>query len=245
MLRSVSHADRANRSGTQCTGCAQFPQTEWSELCSEDLTLLCAAKMSCRFSAGQSLYAQGDANSGMYCLSSGTVALRQIDESGTSVLLSLAYPGDVLGYRSLVSGQDHKVSAEALGPCEACKVGRQTALTLIERRPALGLAFLRRSSREIERMHESFVRSASLNNRRRLLQILAEMMEHHGQTQEDGAHSIDLPISRRDLASMIGTRHETLSRVMSRIEEEELARFSGRKVLIPDVAAFVDAAYEV
>ncbi len=41
---------------------------------------------------------------------------------------------------------------------------------------------------------------------------------------------------------MIGARHETLSRVVSRLEEEELARFSGRRVIIPNLEAFFEAA---
>jgi DNA-binding Lrp family transcriptional regulator len=50
---------------------------------------------------------------------------------------------------------------------------------------------------------------------------------------------MELPLSRRDLASMIGTRHETLSRIISRLEEDGVARFSGRTVHVrkPHVAA--------
>jgi CRP/FNR family transcriptional regulator len=77
-----------------------------------------------------------------------------------------------------------------------------------------------------------------------LLQILAELLEHHGEPQDDGVHNITLPVSRRDLASMIGTRHETLSRLMSRIEDDRLATFSGRTVVIPNLDAFVKAAYQ-
>ncbi len=225
-----------------CGACAQFELTEWRELEAEDIEVLSAARTPRSYAAGQSLFSQAEANSGLYCLSSGTVALRQLDEAGNSVLLGLAYPGDVLGYRSLVSGEDHKSSAEALGPCRACKISRRTILDLIQRRPQLGLAFLRRSSREIEHLHESLFRSAVLSNRGRLLHVIVAMMEHHGRSVEDGAHAIDLPVSRRDLASMIGARHETLSRVMSRLEKEELARFSGRRVVIPDLEALVDAA---
>ena len=225
-----------------CGTCHERPQTEWSELTPEDTAFLSSAKQARSYASGQSLFMQGEANSGLHCLNSGTVALRQLDESGNSVLLGLAYPGDVLGYRSLVAGEDHKTSAEALGPCAACKIDRRTAEALMNRCPQIGLAFLRRSSREIQNLHDSLVRSAVMNNRGRLLHVMVSLMEHHGETTEDGSHTINLPVSRRDLASMIGTRHETLSRVMSRLEKEELAHFSGRRVVIPDWEALVDAA---
>ena len=226
-----------------CGTCTQHARTEWRELEAEDVELLSAAIRHRAYASGQSLFAQGDPNAGIYCLSAGTVALRQLDESGNSVLLGLAYPGDVLGYRSLVAGDVHKTSAEALGPCHACRADRKTVLELIGRRPQLGLAFLRRSSREVEALHDSLVRSAVLSNRGRLLQVMVSMVERHGHPTDDGAHALDLPVSRRDLASMIGARHETLSRVMGRLEREELARFSGRHVVIPDLAALVEAAH--
>ena len=46
---------------------------------------------------------------------------------------------------------------------------------------------------------------------------------------------IELPVSRRDLASMIGTRHETISRIIGRLETDGIAYFSGRQVTIPNV----------
>ncbi len=236
-VHSCSHA-----SDRDCATCERLAETEWSELAAEEVAELSAAKTSRRYAAGQALFTQGEPNAGLYCLSAGTVALRQLDEAGNSVLLGLMYPGDVIGYRSLIDGSEHMTSAEALGPCVACKIGRTKVLELIERCPRLGLAFLRRSSREIQTLHDSLVRSAVMSNRGRLLHVMVSMMEHHGSITEDGDHAIDLPVSRRDLASMIGARHETLSRVMGRLEKEQLAQFSGRRVLIPDVDALVDAA---
>ncbi len=59
----------------------------------------------------------------------------------------------------------------------------------------------------------------------------------HGRRRVDGSQSIDLPVSRRDLASMIGTRHETISRIIGRLETDGMAHFSGRQVIIPSVEA--------
>ena len=110
---------------------------------------------------------------------------------------------------------------------------------MLERTPALGLAFLRRSTREVERAHEAIFRTAVLSNRQKLLHLLAGLAEQHGEPRADGGHALELPVSRRDLASMIGTRHETLSRIMGRLEDEGLAEFSGRRVQIPSLDALI------
>jgi CRP/FNR family transcriptional regulator len=62
--------------------------------------------------------------------------------------------------------------------------------------------------------------------------LLANLMDRHGHAAPDGSRVINLPISRRDMASMIGARHETLSRIISRLEEDGVARFSGRTVCV-------------
>lgn len=224
---------------TTCEGCDHRLNNEWQVLEGDALASLGRAKTHRQYRAGQALFAQGDANTGVYCINAGTVGIRQLDASGNAVLLGLAYPGDVLGYRSLLEGRTHKTSAEALGPCAACKIDRRAVLHLLERQPALGLAFLRRSNREVERAHEALFRTAVLSNRQKLLHVLAGLAEQHGEAHADGTHGLDLPVSRRDLASMIGTRHETLSRIMGRVEDEGLARFSGRRVQIPSLAALL------
>jgi len=224
---------------TTCDGCGHRLTNEWQVLAGDELAALNRAKTKRRYLAGQALFVQGDPNTGVYCVDTGTVGIRQLDASGNTVLLGLAYPGDVLGYRSLLEGRAHKTSAEALGPCTACKLDRRAVLHLLERQPALGLAFLRRSTREVEKAHEALFRTAVLSNRQKLLHLLAGLAGQHGRASDDGTHALDLPVSRRDLASMIGTRHETLSRIMGRLEDEGLARFSGRRVQIPSLAALM------
>jgi CRP/FNR family transcriptional regulator len=65
--------------------------------------------------------------------------------------------------------------------------------------------------------------------------LLLVLVRRHGRRLENGAQLIELPVSRRDLASMIGTRHETISRIISRLETDGIAYFSGRQVTVPNV----------
>jgi CRP/FNR family transcriptional regulator len=80
-------------------------------------------------------------------------------------------------------------------------------------------------------------RQATLSNRHQLVHLLLALVRRHGQRRPDGSQTIDLPVSRRDLASMIGARHETISRIIGRLETDGMAHFSGRQVTIPCVEA--------
>jgi len=220
-----------------CIVCHVGRRSDWHDLDQPASALLTNGRHRREYGSGESVFAQGERNDGVYCISGGTVGIRKLDDNGNSVLLGLAYPGDTIGYRSFLTGSDHKTSAEALGPSVVCHIDRATIAALLAGNPALGLRLLQRSIGELEHVHEMMFRQATLSNRDKLVHLLLVLVGRHGRRNSNGSQSLDLPVSRRDLASMIGTRHETVSRIIGRLETDGVAHFSGRQVMIPSVEA--------
>lgn len=223
------------RVSADCSICHVGRRSDWDGLEESARALLVRGLSRHEYGSGEVIFAQGDANDGVHCVSAGTVAIRRLDARGNSVLLGLAYPGDTIGYRSFLAGSEHKTSAEALGPSVICHVARSTVTALLEAAPSVGVHLLKRSIGELEYAHEKLFRQATLSNREQLVHLLLILVQRHGRRLDNGARLIELPISRRDLASMIGTRHETISRIISRLEADGVAYFSGRQVTIPSV----------
>lgn len=218
--------------GANCLECPMRQRNEWRVLAKEDVKLLAQARKSRRYRAGEAIFTAGEPSYGIYCIVSGATAMRRIDAEGNTVLIQISYPGDTLGYRGLLLGERRRFSAEALGPSRVCFIDQQVVKTLMDRNPALGLQFLRRINTDLDDAHNKLVQNATLSNRDKFVHLLANLMDRHGHAAPDGSRVINLPISRRDMASMIGARHETLSRIISRLEEDGVARFSGRTVCV-------------
>jgi len=218
-----------------CSVCHVGRRSDWHGLEAAALRLLAQGLSRREYGSGAVVFAQGDANSGVHCLFSGAIAIRRLDAEGRSVLLSLAYPGDTIGYRSFLAGGEHKTSAEALGPSVVCHIDRNTVAAVLEAAPSLGLHLLKRSIGELELAHDRLFGRATLSNRHQLVHLLLVLATRHGRRLENGAQLIELPVSRGDLASMIGTRHETLSRIIGPLETDGIAYFSGRQVTVPNV----------
>ena len=216
--------------GATCLECGLRQRNEWRVLAEDELKLLSQAKKCRLYQAGKPLYVEGEPSYGIYCVASGTVAIRKVDEQGNAVLVQLGYPGDTLGYRGLLLDENRRSNAEALGPSKVCFVDQRIVRALLDKNPALGLQFLRRVTADLDDAHAKLVQNATFSNRTKFVHLLLVLMNRHGRTATDGTRVMQLPLSRRDLASMIGTRHETLSRIISRLEEEGVARFSGRTV---------------
>lgn len=218
--------------GVNCCECLPREHNEWSVLSDEELNLLTQAKKCRKYHAGESIFAIGEPSHGVYCIVSGGAAVRKIDAAGNSILLHLVYPGGTLGYRGVLLDEERRSSAEALGPSKICFIDRHIVQTLLERNPTLGQQFLRRVVTDVDDAHDKLVRNATLSNRTKFVHLLLALMNRHGRTATDGSRVMELPLSRRDLASMIGARHETLSRIIGRLEDDGLARFSGRTVCV-------------
>lgn len=220
-----------------CVVCHVGPRSVWHDLDETASALLAGGRRRREYGSGEVVFVQGEQNDGVHCVSGGTVGIRRLDDNGNSVLLELAYPGDTIGYRSFLTGSEHKTSAEALGPSVVCHIDRAAITALLAGNPALGLRFLKRSIGELEHAHDIMFRQATLSNRHKLVHLLLVLVQRHGRRHSNGSQSIDLPVSRRDLASMVGTRHETISRIIGRLETDGVAHFSGRQVTIPSVEA--------
>lgn len=192
------------------------------------------------YEKGEFIYHEGDPCEGIYCLEDGLVALRKYDVAGNPTLVSLANPGRTLGYRSFLSGGTHVTSAEAVTASRVCFIDRRTAREIIDHNPALGYQFLRRVAKDLGRATERYHHELTLSVRDRFIHLLLILKSRYG-TVNDGGHLVlRLPLSRQDLAALVGTRPETLARTIRKMEDEGLATFAGRVVTVTKADALFE-----
>lgn len=235
-----SGAQKLAAINADCFTCQARDRAEWCALSDKELKRLNESKNVREYLPGEVLFHQGDSCNGIYCFDAGMVGIRKIDADGNSVLLGLVYPGDTIGYRALLAGTDHLVSAEAIKPTTICFIERSTVTALLNENPALGLQFLRHAAEEVNEAEEKFLQSVTLSVRARFAHLLLILRERYSTSANEEAFSLELPLSRQDLAAMIGVRPETMSRTIRQFEDDGVAHFSGRTVHVPLVANLLD-----
>ena len=224
-----------------CFTCPNRERTEWCMLGDDELQRIVDANKIREFLPGEALYHQGDPCHGVHCIHSGMVGIRKVDIDGNSVLLGLARAGDTLGYRALLTGNEHKISAGILKKGAVCFIDKGTIHGLIERNPALGHRFLGRAIKDLEEAEDKFLESVTLSVRARFAHLLLVLKDRYAKTAEGDKELVfELPLSRQDMAAMIGIRPETLSRTVRQFEEDGIAEFSGRTVRVPDVSSLLN-----
>ena len=218
-----------------CFTCQTRARTEWCVLSDDELSLVDEAKVYREYLPGEVVFHEGDPCRGVHCIESGLVGIRKTNAGGDEILLRLSYPGDTMGYRSFLAADDHNNSAETLESSVLCFINAPTVRALLEKNPSLGLRFLRHAARDLGAAEENVLQSATLAVRPRFIHLLLVLKDRYGTTSENGELVLDLPLSRQDMAAMIGIRPESMSRAIRSLEEDDLARFSGRRVHVPRV----------
>ncbi len=241
MAKNDDHLPRIGRKGAgNCFTCQAKNQTEWCALDEEDLRHLNQAKTTNIYRKGQVLFYQGNPCLGIYCIESGTIALRISDSNGHEVISRLYDEGQTLGYAAHFGQGVHEGTAEALSDARVCFVDRSALRGLLNRAPALGHEFLGTMARELRDSERARLEAATLPMRARVAHLLLVLKDRFAEISDDGILTIELPISRTDLAAMVGARPETISRVIKQLEEANVARFKGRKVIVEDLDSLLD-----
>lgn len=184
---------------------------------------------------GEIVFGQGEDNKGVFCVSRGLIALRSHQEDGSSMLLRLAYPGDVIGFRSFLQSNQHRTEAVAVIPSRVCAVSQGDVSHLVKSNPPILARLAARCVDEIDLSHARVVAMATKSNKERLSDLLHVLLDRHGERVGTNVH-LHLPLSRKDLADLIGVPVETLSRLIGRLQKDGYFRISGREIQIPSQA---------
>lgn len=188
------------------------------------------------------LYDQGDAGNGVYCIQGGLVGLRRVDADGNSVLLRLCPAGTTVGYRAFLSKEPHVNSAEVLTPSVVCFIDRSLVAALLSKNPQLGERFLEHSIADLSATESDHVRILTKSLKSRFLHIMMVFYEQVGYQDQAGCPSLDIPVKRADLAEIIGAQPESISRLIRKLQVEGLLQFEGRHVRITDMDALLREA---
>lgn len=216
-----------------CLNCRKCPTSitaEWGILYDDELEAIDHEKISRSYQAGEMVFHQGASCKGIYCIQSGLIGLRRVDEDGNSALLRLCNSGETLGYRALLSNHDHLNTAEILAPGVVCLVPRSVVSKLLRLNPRLGESFLQHCIGDITGTESAYARSLTLKMKSRLLHVLMFFYERVGYRDELDDFVIELPIQRQQLADMLGSTPESVSRMIRKLESDGLLRFNQRRV---------------
>jgi len=223
-----------------CIDCPSRGTTEWDVLGDCELAQIDKNKRMLTYEPGQTLYSQGDPGNGIYCIQSGLIGLRRVDVNGNSVLLRLCEEGTTVGYRTFLTRREHTSSAEVLTPSNVCYITRAQVDKLLAANPRLGECFLKHFTEDAAEMENDYVRSMTMAMKSRFLHLILVFYGRLGYEDEDGKATVELPVKRSELAELVGVRPESISRLIDKLETDNIMQFNDRRVQITNVGEILE-----
>lgn len=186
---------------------------------------------SCDFyKKGETIFQQSQYAFGVYCMNSGKVKLVQTGEEGKEQIVRLAKEGDVLGYRALLSGDNYSVSAIAIEDASICFIPKETFLGVLDVEPTVSSQIMKRLADDLKRAQERITNFTQKTVRERVAETLLFLKEVFG-LEKDGL-TLNVTLSREEMASLMGTATETTIRLLSELKNDAIIEYHGKRIRI-------------
>jgi CRP/FNR family cyclic AMP-dependent transcriptional regulator len=180
---------------------------------------------------GTRLFAEDERSDTVFVLCSGQVKLSCTSRDGKTLILKIAMPGDVLGLSAAISGTPHEVTAITVEPTQIKSIPRADFLAFLEKHGEASLHSAKLLSGDYK--------TALVDARRLALSTsapgrLASVMLEWGRATSCGKPEMkfNMRLTHEELADMIGSSRETVTRALNRFKKEKLIEIHGVSVLI-------------
>lgn len=214
-----------------CRECPVYGSSIFCGLKETSLDQILHDKITRRYGKKQVIHHQGIPSFGIYCIRSGLVKVFKTTQLDKQYIVRLAGPGHVLGLPTLFTEIPFLWTAEVVETATVCLLPRETLLPIVLENSQMALKMLKILSNFVEESEQERVELAQGLVRKRLARLLVHLSQRHGTHHPNGIQ-VNVPLSRGEMAEMIGAAPETMIRVLKEFREEGLLKVKGTEILI-------------
>lgn len=200
-----------------------------------ELLRLAAFSRRTRHGVGEALAVEGDAVVSYANVTHGTIKLSRVLRDGRQQLVGLQFAPDLMGR---LYSNESPISAEAATEVELCRVPRDALEALVADSAGLKQRLLQQAIQDLDDARDWMVtlgRKSAVERVASLLLMLAARTRNLDATAEV---TLELPISRADMADFLGLTLETVSRQISRLRHDGVITVQGHRcVVVRDLEA--------
>ena len=180
---------------------------------------------------GAMLFIEGQIARGVFVLCSGRVKLSTTSREGKTIITKVSDSGDVLGLNAVVSNVPYEVTAEMMEPGQANFIPRDSLQLFIKEFPEVAMRVAQQLSRNYYTAYEE-IRTLGLaaSPSEKFAKLLLTWSTKSNQS--DGSSQVKLTLTHEEIAEIIGTTRETVSRLFSEFKKKQLMQSKGATLVI-------------
>lgn len=214
---------------SKCQQCIIKQFNSIKALTDVELLRISDCKTSKSFKKGEVIFKEGDALNGVYCIRNGACKLSKLSANGKDQIVKLVVKGDMLGQRSVVSGECANLSAIALDDIELCFIPKAEIVKNLHENTNFSFEMLKLMALDLKLADDIIVNMAQKSVKQRLAETLIYLHDNFG---VDDNGMLNVILSREDFAGIVGTATESAIRVLSQFKKNGLIATSGKQIKI-------------
>jgi CRP/FNR family transcriptional regulator, cyclic AMP receptor protein len=182
------------------------------------------------------LFVEGQTPRGVFILCSGKVKLSTSSADGKTLILRIADAGEVLGLAAAVSGKPYQATADVLEPTQANFIGRNDFLNFLRENGEVAFRVAQQLS---ENYHHALAEMKSIGLSHSAAEKLARFILDWCAEHDSGSGEIraKLTLTHEEIAQMIGTSRETVTRLFADFKKKQFMQIRGSTLIVNNKAA--------
>jgi len=181
------------------------------------------------YQKGELIFADGDEGIGFYIVISGRVKVYKVSPDGKEQIMHIFASGQPFAEVPVFEGSRYPANAEALEHSRLFFFPKKGFVELIQANPSLAMNMLASLSQRLKQF-SNLIESLSLKEvPGRLASYLLYLSDKNGSIEE-----FELDIAKSQLASLLGTIPETLSRIFNKLSQKKFISIQGPQIAIRD-----------
>jgi CRP/FNR family transcriptional regulator len=203
----------------------------FSSLTNKELEAISTYFEELNFNKNEYIFHEGDPSEWFYLAAQGEIKVLKHTLVGKDIILELMSSGDIFGGVAVLDKKPFPASAQTMEKVIVIRISRNNLLKIMEEYPILKLEIVKYFSDKLRDAHEMLKNIATERVEKRIASLLLKLSEKAGIINGDFKR-IDFPLTRQEIAEMVGTTVETCIRTTSKFQKQGMLKSSNNRLLI-------------
>lgn len=218
----------------KCDQCIVRQLTSLKALNKDEVIKLANSKTTYTIKKGDSIFDEGEITNGVFCVKDGVGKLSKLSANGKDQIVKLVKSGELLGQRSMISNEPANLSAKALDDMEVCFIPKTEIITFFNQNNQFSMNVMKTICEDLKDSDNHTVSLAQKTVKSRLAETLLYLHDTFGENKDK---TLQIQLSRDELASMIGTATESCIRLLSDFKKLDVIELIGKKIILKNINA--------
>ncbi|MDQ3912993.1 MAG: Crp/Fnr family transcriptional regulator [Actinomycetota bacterium] len=186
------------------------------------------------YQPGDAIYSEGEYGDALYVLISGVVKLFRPYSGSKEATLRLLRPWDIFGHLAFAGETRQRAYAEAVTECKVTKVPKIFMERAIRREPRAALKMMTLLELRLVQYEELVKCLLPRETEVRLANLLPILARKFGERYEGSSVTIDLRLTHQDLAAMVASTRESVTKVLNEMRNRDVVKVEGGRITLKD-----------